>query len=280
MKVVRLDDPAAFLELAGPWLLEDEARHNLILGVAGTARDHPGVYPEYHAWVVVDEGVPVAAATRTPPYALALAAPRSPAALARLVEGIDEHAPHAVGAQPEIEEFALAWATRTSSAPRLVLAQGIYRLESVRPVPPASGRLRPQRADDTDLLVEWLHAFEAEAHVGVDQDPARARRIVEQRLEATRAGMAIWEDAGRPVSTAGFGGETANGVRIGPVYTPPELRGRGYATALVAELSASLLAQGRRFCFLYTDLANPTSNAIYERIGYVRVCESAEIAFA
>jgi uncharacterized protein len=68
-------------------------------------------------------------------------------------------------------------------------------------------------------------------------------------------------------------------VRIGPVYTPPELRGRGYATSLAAEVSRRRLAAGRRFCFLYTDLANPTSNAIYERIGYRRVCESAEILF-
>jgi uncharacterized protein len=93
-----------------------------------------------------------------------------------------------------------------------------------------------------------------------------------------RHNLMLWDD-GEAVSVAGFGGETPNGIRIGPVYTPPELRGRGYATALVAELSAQLLAEGRRFCFLYTDLANPTSNAIYERIGYVRVCESAEIAF-
>ncbi|MBA2569295.1 MAG: GNAT family N-acetyltransferase [Actinobacteria bacterium] len=71
----------------------------------------------------------------------------------------------------------------------------------------------------------------------------------------------------------GFGGPTPNGIRIGPVYTPPELRGRGYASALVAKLSSSLLAGGRRFCFLYTDLANPASNKIYERLGYVRVCE-------
>jgi predicted GNAT family acetyltransferase len=63
------------------------------------------------------------------------------------------------------------------------------------------------------------------------------------------------------------------------VYTPPGRRGRGYATALVAALSAELLAAGRRFCFLYTDLANPTSNRIYQRIGYERVCDSAEIRF-
>jgi predicted GNAT family acetyltransferase len=80
------------------------------------------------------------------------------------------------------------------------------------------------------------------------------------------------------VSVAGYGGDTPNGIRIGPVFTPPELRGRGYATSLVAQLSSRLLAEGRRFCFLYTDLANPTANAIYERIGYVRVCEAAVFA--
>ena len=90
--------------------------------------------------------------------------------------------------------------------------------------------------------------------------------------------------AGDVVSIAGWGGATPNGIRIGPVYTPPELRRHGYATALTADLSQSLLDGrlfdgGRRFCFLYTDLANPTSNAIYERIGYVRAAESAEILF-
>jgi predicted GNAT family acetyltransferase len=112
-------------------------------------------------------------------------------------------------------------------------------------------------------------------------DPGRteAREIVGQRLGADDAGFLLWADGGGVVSASGWGGPTPNGIRIGPVYTPPALRGRGYATALVAELSQTLLDQGRRFCFLFTDLANPTSNAIYERIGYVRVCESGMIVF-
>jgi predicted GNAT family acetyltransferase len=80
------------------------------------------------------------------------------------------------------------------------------------------------------------------------------------------------------VSFASFGGQP-NGIRIGPVSTPPPLRGRGYASALVGELSARLLSGGRRFCFLYTDASNPASNRIYQRIGYRHVCDSAEIAF-
>ena len=81
------------------------------------------------------------------------------------------------------------------------------------------------------------------------------------------------------MSLAGFGGPTPNGIRIGPVYTPPDLRGRGYGTAVTAEVSRLLLDRGHRFCFLYTDLANPTSNAIYMRIGYEPVCDSREVAF-
>ena len=103
--------------------------------------------------------------------------------------------------------------------------------------------------------------------------------MVAHRLGAGDGGFPLWEDGGAVVSASGWGGPTPNGIRIGPVYTPPELRGRGYATALVAELSQTLLDEGRRFCFLFTDLANPTSNAIYERIGYVRVCEAAMISF-
>ena len=136
--------------------------------------------------------------------------------------------------------------------------------------------MRTATSADRPLLLEWFLAFGIEALPHPDEE--RLTREVDHRLSAADAGVVLWEHDGA-VSLAGFGGPTPNGIRIGPVYTPPELRGRGYASALVAELSSSLLAGGRRFCFLYTDLANPTSNKIYERIGYVRVCESAEIEF-
>ena len=89
----------------------------------------------------------------------------------------------------------------------------------------------------------------------------------------------MWEDGGEVVALAAFGSPTPGGTRIGPVYTPPGRRRRGYATSLVAALSAWLLEHGRRRCYLYTDLANPTSNAIYRRIGYEQVAESAEYAY-
>jgi predicted GNAT family acetyltransferase len=78
---------------------------------------------------------------------------------------------------------------------------------------------------------------------------------------------------------AGYAGPTPHGIRIGPVYTPPGQRGRGYASACVARLSQDMLDAGRTYCFLYTDLTNPTSNHIYQQIGYEPVCDVAEYRF-
>jgi predicted GNAT family acetyltransferase len=91
--------------------------------------------------------------------------------------------------------------------------------------------------------------------------------------------MFLWEDGGRAVSMVGVSGETPNGIRVAPVYTPPELRGRGYASACVAAVTQAQFDRGRRFCFLFTDLANPTSNKIYQAIGYEPVCDVDEYRF-
>lgn len=72
---------------------------------------------------------------------------------------------------------------------------------------------------------------------------------------------------------AGFSGKTPNGIRINLVYTPPKYRKKGYATSCIAALSQTLLDAGHKYCFLFTDLANPTSNHIYQTIGYQPVCK-------
>jgi uncharacterized protein len=274
-----LHDPAAFLDAAGPLLLDDEARHSLILGLTGLLRDQPGRFAEWRLWLVRDGGRALAAALRTPPYRLVLARPESEAALEALVEGVGEELPGVVGAEPEVERFAALWARRHGVHAQRGMRQGIYALERLRPVPAAPGRARPATAPDVPLLLDWWQAFEAEALAEPAPEPESARRGIEQRLAAEDGGLRIWEDGG-PVAFAGYGGATPSGIRIGPVYTPPALRRRGYASALVAGLSAELLAAGRRFCFLYTDLANSTANGIYRRMGYELVCESAEVAFA
>jgi predicted GNAT family acetyltransferase len=278
MEVRRVDEPDAFLDTAGPLLLEDEARHNLVLGLAATLRDNPSLYAEHRMWVVLDAGEPVGAALRTPPFNLIVAQPRDDAALDALSDAIDEDLPGVVGARPEVESFAAAWSAKAGVTPRIRLTQGIYALERVRPVRGVSGAMRPATADDRALLLDWWRAFVAEALPHEEADDARNAASIDHRLTTDEAGLLLWEDGGA-VSFAGFGPSTPTGTRVGPVYTPPELRGRGYASALVAALSEQMVERGRRFCFLYTDLANPTANAIYVRIGYEQVAESAEIVF-
>lgn len=256
-----------FLAQALPLLLEDEARHNLLLGVAGVVRDRPQTYATARFWYV--DG---AAAMQTPPHNLILAKPRDRAALERLVATIDAELPGVVGAVPEVDEFVERWGRPS----RRVFEQGIYALDRVSPPPPAPGVYREADDADLDLVLDWYRAFAEEALHG---NETIERAQVEARLESPEGGIGLWLDDGAVVSLCSYGSPTPNGVRVGPVYTPPELRGRGYATSLTAEVSGRRLVAGRRFCFLYTDLANPTSNAIYERIGYRRVAESAEILF-
>jgi predicted GNAT family acetyltransferase len=164
---------------------------------------------------------------------------------------------------------------------RAGVEMGVYELRSVLPTTPASGGARLATPDEAELIVRMVETFLDEAADQITRDPVGTRRSIESRLGSApdEGGFWIWEDAGEVVCISGHGGRTPNGIRIGPVYTPPERRGRGYATSLVAEQSAWLLEHGHRFCFLYTDLANPTSNGIYRRIGYRQVCDAGYLVF-
>jgi predicted GNAT family acetyltransferase len=277
--------PAEFLDRAGALLGADEARHNLVLGIAGVLRDRPEVYPEFHLWVVEGAGGPVAAALITPPHNLVLADAVAPEAVALLAGAVHDSGlpiPGVVGNRPTVDRFNEIWAARAGVTPRLRMAQGVFALAAVRPVPSAPGAARAVRPEDRRLVLEWMEAFSAEALPEEPFDRERTARGVDQRIanmEATAAGIWLWQDGEQAVALVAYGSPTPGGIRLGPVYTPPERRRRGYATSLVAEVSARLLESGFRRCYLFTDLANPTSNAIYRRIGYEQVCESAEYGY-
>jgi hypothetical protein len=132
--------------------------------------------------------------------------------------------------------------------------------------------MRRAAEQDRALLAAWIEAFRREA-LPDDESRADVNRKVDRWLHERDRTAWLWEVDGRAVSFAGSGSPTPNGIRIGPVYTPPEDRRHGYASALVAAASQELLDQGRRFCFLFTDLANPTSNHVYKAIGYEPVTD-------
>ena len=181
-----------------------------------------------------------------------------------------------LGPSEVADAFATAWARATGERPALTSRQRIYRLEQVVPVSGVEGECRLATTADSPLLTEWMGSFLREALPGMQADPATT---LDRWLNSPGRELHLWEVGGRPVSMAGAGGRTPNGIRIASVYTPPGCRGRGYASALVARLSQRQLDRGRRFCFLFTDLSNPTSNRIYQRLGYTPVSDSHEYSF-
>jgi uncharacterized protein len=271
---------ASFLAQAEPVLAADEARHNLIYGICSSASEAPHVFPDARYWIAsAEEGV-VAAAIRTPPFNVVVARPLRPDALSFLATALYDDGvalPGVTGALPESEVFADAWTKSSGRTHRVRMQQGIYRARSVV-LPDVPGSARAIGADDRDLVVDWLQAFEQEA-LHDDMPRSDHEQWFERRLGSETSGVTLWEEDGTVVSMCGYGGATPHGIRIGPVYTPPELRGRGYGSAVTAHATKEQLDGGRDYCFLYTDLTNPTSNKIYMQIGYERVCDSAEYVF-
>src|SRR5262245_15995999 len=268
------------MDLAGEFLGAREAEHNLIFGICSNLEADTTQFegPPYLATVLHGDRV-VGAAIRTPPWRLVLSVMDHPGAAHRLVDDLaGETLPGCVGPSMAAEHFAEGWTRATSTPATLSRHERAYRLRKLIPPRPAPGGMRAAEASDRDLLAAWVKAFHDEALEGgpvQDWDAAAVRWI--GRVGRTAY---LWVDDGRVVSLTGVGGMTPHGIRVGPVYTPPDLRRRGYASNLVAQSSQLQLDGGRDFVFLFTDLANPTANRIYQDIGYEPMIDIDEYDFA
>ncbi len=255
---VSLHDPASFLERAGPWLSSHEAENNLILGRA--AASLRGAEAPLLATVSDGDRV-VLGAMRAPAYRLIVT--RGPhEALAALAAAIGTVFPGVAGPSTAAASFA-------EHVPGAVRGRRMRIHELTRVVPPRRppGAMRLATPDDLPLVTAWCEAFGID--VGESHPPGA--ELAETGITSDR--IRLWELDGEPVAMAASARLTPRGVAVNLVYTPPELRGHGYASAVVADLSQELLDGGRDYCCLYTDLANPISNAIYARIGYRPVCD-------
>lgn len=280
--VERLLDAAAFLDVAGPFLERREAEHNLLFGIAANLirdPDRPMTGPPLFA-VVRRDGDVVAAALMTPPFNVVVSWTDDRDAMAALARELARAGIGLPGvtAPPEVARaFAAAWAGSGGPIAHRTKAERIYRLEQVTPPVGVPGSLRIADERDRELLRSWTHAFLLEA-LG-RPDPHEARDVVDGALRTGTRTFYLWEHDGRPVSMAGVTGPTPHGIRVGPVYTPPADRGYGFGSAVTAAASQAQLDQGRRFVFLFTDLENPTSNKIYQAIGYEPVIDIDQWSF-
>ncbi|MBL8147271.1 MAG: GNAT family N-acetyltransferase [Anaerolineae bacterium] len=281
VSVHREHDLMSFARQVMPFLMLREAQHNIMLGLFAVLQARP---PEAHpvlAWAERD-GEVVGAAMRTPPRWTLLAHGSEPDAIDALAVALvadDAQMPGVLSGAVEAAAFAASWTRLTGRTGEIGHHERLYRLDAVNPARPVAGRLRDITEADLGLVTDWWQAFANEAIEPTTREQAAQAVHLRYGVDPMVAGLRLWEVDGVPVSLVGYTGPTPHGIRVGPVYTPPEHRGRGYASAAVAEISQLLLDQGFAFVTLFTDLANPTSNRIYQAVGYQPVCDVDEIRF-
>ena len=221
-------------------------------------------------------------ALMTPPHNITLYATDNiinPEAVNCLIDGLkDREIPGVITEKTLAEYFAKEYALRKGLNVKTDMNQRIYELTAVNPDIQKVGTVRLLDEKDMHFFPYWAEAFYAAGDYGttkmsIPQDAeAYLYRVVSKKLY-------ILEDNGMPVSMAGFTREMQTAIGVAFVYTPPYNRGKGYATSVVAQISQLALDKGFTKCVLYTDLANPTSNSIYQKIGYRPICDSLELKF-
>lgn len=279
MQVRRFRDASGFMAAAGSFLRRREAMNNLPLGIVSTFQTNPGHYLDAYFAVVLDGGEVVAAAIRTPPHNLVLAETDRPDSLSLIADdalAVYGTLPGVIGPKELTDRFLDLWQVRTGQRGQVYRSQRIYESTAVIWPKSVPGGRRQATEADRSLLLDWLTAFHREAG---DLAAEAAQRGVERFLKDDTGGLWLWQDK-TPVSLVGSSGPTGSGIRVGPVYTPPPERGKGYASWLTAEVTQHRLNQGYRRVFLFTDLANPTSNKIYQAIGYRPVGDADECQFS
>ena len=271
-------DEVAFATAVGGWLEQREAENSLFLGVLGALKRDPPAAKPFMARVISAGETVFAAIYRE----LNLIVSRGPeaaidATAARLAtRGIAP--PGVIGPAREAERFALVWARSQGCGQTLIVNQRIYQLTQICWPPLVPGQMRPMVLADLDLVVEWSHGFETEALQRHEhRPPAEARSKSAKRI--VEGNLFGWAVDGQLVAMAGLARPTSKTISVNGVYTPPAHRRRGFATALVAAVSEAGLKRGKPACVLYTDLANPTANSIYQKLGYQPICDSRHYRF-
>ncbi|NUT36673.1 MAG: GNAT family N-acetyltransferase [Hamadaea sp.] len=284
-------DPAEFLAEAGDHLAADPVINTVVATLAQrlSAEQAAGIaQPDRNWWLVVrdGDGTVVGAGMRTapfepyPPFLLPMP-DEAAVALARVLHERGEDLLAVNGALPAVDICAAETARLRGGRAEVGRHSRVFELGTLVEPKPVPGGLLQATEDDVDLVQAWLEAFAVDADEQAGRPRGSGADEVPPREELVRkiAGGRIWfwaDDDGQKVNLTAAGPPAYGVARVGPVYTPPEQRGRGWASSAVAEVSRRILAEGARAC-LFTDQANPTSNKIYAALGYRPVVDMANL---
>ena len=271
------------ISLSGSYLEQNESENNLPIGLAYRLAEDPYYYTSELPLLlsILEQGRVVGVVVMTPPKRIVLGRidtdiQTAIVPLVRHLRRIDVQIPGVVGPAAAAQAFAECWVEDMPGvSANISRRMRVFEARSVVDLPLSPGKMRFARMDDHSLMAQWIVAFSETIGEPVNFEDARSS--VEKRIKNQE--LHIWDHDG-PVSIAGVSRPMRNGTTIGPVYTPPEHRGKGYATSCVLLLTKKLLSDRYSFCSLYTDLSNPTSNSIYTKIGYVPIGDALELDFS
>jgi predicted GNAT family acetyltransferase len=273
-------DADSFLARTRAALERHESVNGLMLGLSIRLVREPHAYGSqpYFATVQSAAGLQVAA-LMTPPHKLQVYAQqdREWAGVRLVADGLLRGGwpvPGLMAEEAVAEAFAAIWRSKTGAGYRIGMRQRIYELRQVVHPGYPPGEFRPAASDDVALVRQWARGFHEDCF-----GDGRYEQSIRSAEEKVKNGtLYLWVD-GVPRSMAARTRPTPHGEAVGYVYTPPSQRRKGYASAVVARLSQQILDDGKQFCTLYTDLANPTSNRIYQQIGYTAIADVVTIDF-
>ncbi len=271
------------ISLSGSYLEQNESENNLPIGLAYRLAEDPYYYTSELPLLlsILEQGRVVGVVVMTPPKRIILSRidtdiQTAIVPLVRHLRGIDVQIPGVVGPAAAAQAFAECWVEDMPGvSANISRRMRVFEARSVVDLPLSPGKMRFARMDDRSLMAQWIVAFSETMGEPVNFEDAknRAEKLIKDQQ------LYVWDNGG-PVSIAGVSRPMRNGTTIGAVYTPPEHRGKGYATSCVLLLTKKLLSDGYSFCSLYTDLSNPTSNSIYIKIGYVPIGDALELDFS
>jgi len=284
-------DPAEFLAAASDHLAADPVISTVVTTVAHRmqAQRADGARPNSRDWWLVvsdDADRVVGAGMRTAPFApyplFLLPMPDKAAiALASALHQRGEEVLGVNGALPAVQVFATELAKIVGGRVEVAQHTRLHELDELAPPAPAPGGLQLATEDDLERVTEWFAAFMGDADEQAGRTRGASAHDIPERAEMLRkiSAGSVWfwvDENGEPVHLTGTNPPSFGVARLGPVYTPPSQRGRGWASNAVADVSRRLQADGARVC-LFTDQANPTSNKVYAALGYRPVVDMANL---
>jgi len=280
MKFNLFTQASEFEEKAKPFLIKNEDVYSLFFGVLQGIK--AGRYEDPMMVTIEEEGVPVALFQMTPPHPLNIVLideTKQDAILTLVVAEFlkrDIHIPAVVGLKSIVFAFAEKWNELKKSDTKILMDQGLYRLDEVnQTLERSSGTWRYATREEAPLIEEWYHGFNQDAGLPKAENEEIKKKVA-QFLEGQE--VFFWENNGKVVSMMKKARPSDHGVTVSFVYTPPEERRKGYARTMVAACSQELL-KSYDFCVLYTDMLNSTSNKIYKEVGYQKIADSVHIEF-